>query len=262
MWYSTGNAVVRLLLAPVCAACQHPLERPLDGPVCARCWQTIPRLQPPLCDWCGDSLRRSSVIYTVCDRCLSSPPGFEIARSAGLYAGSLRDLVHAFKYQRRRMLAAPLAGLLRSSGQAVLDGADAVIPVPLHPWRQMRRGFNQADDLAVHLRRPVWRVLRRSRHGPPQATLAARHRHANVEAAFAQRWSWSLVPGSTTASRLRHKTVVLIDDVMTTGATLDACSRVLLDAGVSAVRALTVARAVAPEPRSPPQLPHLWSPQR
>lgn len=69
-------------------------------------------------------------------------------------------------------------------------------------------------------------------------------------------------PGPTTANRLRHKTVVLIDDVMTTGATLDACSRVLLDAGVSAVRALTVARAVAPEPQSPPQPPHSWGPQR
>ncbi len=248
MFRSAGNALVRVLLAPSCVVCQRLLASPLAGPVCLTCWMTIPRLKPPLCGWCGDSLPLSHGPYEVCDRCLVAPPGFELARSAGLYAGTLRTLIHAFKYERRRMLAAPLAGLLLSGGRDALDNADAVVPVPLHPWRSFQRGFNQADDLAQHLRLPVWRVLRRARHGPPQATLPARSRRANVDAAFARSWTLSVAPGSLSDGRLRNKSVVLIDDVMTTGATLDACSRVLLEAGVGSVRALTVARAVAPAP--------------
>jgi ComF family protein len=257
MLQSTGNALVRALLAPACVACQRVLARPLEGPVCPDCWQGIPRLKAPLCSWCGDSLPTSHAPFEICSRCLTSPPGFERARSAGLYAGSLRTLIHAFKYGRRRMLAAPLGALLLANGGDVLEGANAVVPVPLHPWRSLQRGFNQADDLAQYLRLPVWRLLRRIRHGPSQASLPARQRQANVEAAFARSWLPTLVPGSLANGRLRNSSVVLIDDVMTTGATLDACSRVLLEAGARSVRALTVARAAAPgrEPLPAPLRP-------
>ena len=173
-----------------------------------------------------------------------------LSRSAGVYDGSLRRIVHAFKYDGRRVLAPRLAALMREAGADLLAGADAVIPVPLHPWRALRRGFNQADDLARALGPPVWRVLRRTRHGPPQAALPAARRHANVRAAFALRLDkpWS-------ARRLRNRSVVLVDDVMTTGATLEACARVLTAAGVRRVIALTAARAVAGPPRPRPPTP-------
>ncbi len=252
MLSETANALVRLLLAPACASCHAPLVRPLDGAVCAACWTAVPRLTPPLCDLCGDSLPPSTGPFRVCLRCLEAPPGFEVARSAGIYAGSLRAAIHAFKFERRRTLAAPLAALMSAAGAEVLVGADAVVPVPLHPWRAVHRGFNQSDDLARHIGLPVWRILRRSRHGPPQSRLSGRDRRSNVERAFARRFLLSMATGGPPADRLRRSTVVLIDDVMTTGATLDACSRVLAEAGVGSVRALTAARALTPRHASHP----------
>lgn len=253
MLSKTANSIVRLLLAPACAACREALERPLDGAVCAACWTAVPRLTPPLCDLCGDSLPSSAGPFRVCVRCLESPPGFEVARSAGIYDGSLRAAIHAFKFERRRTLAAPLAALMAAAGADVLAGADAVVPVPLHPWRAVQRGFNQSDDLARHIGLPVWRILRRSRHGPPQSRLSGRDRRSNVERAFARRFALSIAAGAPSPDRLRRSTVVLIDDVMTTGATLDACSRVLAEAGVGGVRALTAARALMPRHVSRPR---------
>jgi ComF family protein len=183
---------------------------------------------------------------------------FTLARSAGRYEGSLRQVIHAFKYEGRRVLAQPLADLMKAAGEPVLAGADAVVPVPLHPWRALQRGFNQADDLARALGLPVWRVLARTRHGPPQAGLPASRRHANVRRAYAIRTPMLVPPFGVwldgPAKRLlKNRVVVLVDDVMTTGATLDACGRLLIAAGVRSVRALTAARAVVrpPSPRPP-----------
>ncbi len=137
---------------------------------------------------CAASRRRHgsharNPVSSICARC-ANPPRFTMARSAGRYDGPLRNVIHVFKYGRRRPLAAPLARLMTAAAAEVLAGADAVVPVPLHPWRALRRGFNQADDLAVHLGLPVWRVLRRTRHGPRQASLPAGQRGSNVVGAF------------------------------------------------------------------------------
>ena len=248
-----AESLVRLILAPSCAACGAGLEAPLAGPVCAACWRGVPRLRPPLCDLCGDALASSSVPYGLCGRCLASPPPWSAARSAGVYERSLRAIVHAFKYDGRRTLALPLAALLREAGSALIDGADAVVPVPLHPWRAMRRGFNQSEDLAVHLGLPVWRPLRRIRHGPAQAGLGARARQANVRRAFDHRPRLRFGLERGRAHRLRHRTLVLVDDVLTTGATMAACTETLLEAGANQVKVLTVARAPAPrQPARPP----------
>lgn len=254
-----ANTLVRILLAPTCAACDRVLDHPLDGPVCTTCWRAVSRLTAPWCVRCGDALASWRAAGPLCARCRRRPPVLALARSAGRYDGALRDIVHAFKYRHLRLLAGPLAALMRDAGGDVLSGADAVVPVPLHPWRALGRGFNQADDLARGLGLPVWRVLRRTRHGPPQAGLPAARRHANVRAAYALRRSLPVpAPGGVRiephlVGKLRNRVVVLVDDVMTTGATLDACGRVLLGAGVRSVRALTAARAVTgpPAPRLP-----------
>jgi ComF family protein len=245
MLLAASNALVRVFLAPACAACEAVLLRPLESPVCAACWGAIAGLAPPLCARCGDALNDWREADPCCARCRRRPPGFALARSAGRYEGTLRAILHAFKYQRRRVLAAPLGALMREAGGDVLAGADAVVPVPLHVRRSFERGFNQADDLSGMLGLPVWRVLRRTRHGPPQAGLPAARRHGNVRGAFALRG----VAGHT---RLRNAAVVLVDDVMTTGATVNACSDVLLDAGVRSVGVLTAARAATPRPAAPP----------
>jgi ComF family protein len=165
----------------------------------------------------------------------------DAARALGPYEGTLRELVHGLKYHGRRSIAPRLAALVRERCGALLAGADAVVPVPLHRSREWSRGFNQADTLASELGRPVWRPLRRTRPTVAQSTLPATERRRNVHGAFGLRAdSWNC----WRQSRLSGACVVLVDDVSTTGATLDACAEVLKGAGAAEVRAVTVARAV------------------
>jgi ComF family protein len=160
------------------------------------------------------------------------------ARAVGAYDGSLRAIVHALKYEGRRSLARPLATFMRTRGADVLGGADCVVPVPLHPSRRRERGFNQAADLARHLGLPTCNALARIRETRTQTDLPADARHRNVSGAFA------LAPRA--AARVSERVIVLVDDVSTTGATLEACALVLKEAGAKEVRALTAARVVLP----------------
>ena len=246
MLLRAANVLVREFLAPACVACDDVLAQPFHGPVCAACWQAVALVSTPWCTRCGDELPLG-VNDRECARCRDEPPIFTIARSAGRYDGTLRAIIHAFKYQHRRPLARALAAMMARAGTDVLTGADAVVPVPLHPWRALSRGFNQADDLATQLGLPVWRVLHRRTLGHPQANLHADRRRANVAGAFSARPRLFL-PAPFGARQLRDRTIVVVDDVMTTGATVGACSQALIDAGVKEVRALTVARAVATRP--------------
>ena len=219
-------------------------------------------VSPPWCDRCGEpvkSWRDSSDGSAQCPRCLAHPPHFDRARAFGLYEGALGQIVRALKYRGHQSLGAPLGVLMRQAGWDLLSEADAVVPVPLHPWRRLRRGFNQADELARGLGLPVWRPLRRWSPGVPQAGLSGEHRRANVRDAY----TLSYAQAGTSSKRPRR--VVLIDDVMTTGATLDACGRVLRGAGVEWIGALTAARATTPieapaGARPRPRRPHTLRP--
>jgi ComF family protein len=239
---TASNHIIRAILGPICAACERALDAPLDGALCADCRRDVHPIPLPVCRHCGD--HTPEFMDERCARCRASPSPVSMARSAGVYDGALRDMIHALKYKRRRMIAPWLAARMACDGAAVLDDADAVVPVPLHVWREWRRGFNQADDLAIDLGLPVWRVLRRHRRGPPQASLPAAARHANTRGAYRLSRRESL----TGRQRLSGAVLVLIDDVMTTGATLQACAEVLRRAGAADVRALTAARAVAGQP--------------
>jgi ComF family protein len=231
--------VLSVVLAPACTVCEATLDRPTQGPVCRACWQSIRLLTPPLCESCGDPLatwRTVDVALARCPRCRRTSRFVDRARAIGAYEGTLRSVVHALKYDDRRSLARPLGALMRRHGAEILHGAAFVIPIPLHPSRRRARGFNQAADLARHLDVPVAHALRRVRATATQTGLPAAQRHRNVRDAF-------LV---TSAGRhLRGATVVLVDDVCTTGATLEACARVLKAEGVAEVRALTAARVVS-----------------
>ncbi|HVL69129.1 MAG TPA: ComF family protein [Vicinamibacterales bacterium] len=230
------DAILAVTLAPCCACCAGPLERPLDGAACDTCWAAIPRASAPLCRVCGDSLRSwRPGADPLCARCTRRPRLISIGRAIGPYEGSLRDILHALKYDGRRSLARPLAGRMQAAGRDVLDGADCVVPVPLHFRRLYSRGFNQSAELAAHLGLPVVHALRRTRATVTQTDLPEAQRHENVLGAFAVR----------RRARVGGAVVVIVDDVSTTGATLDACARVLLDAGAKEVRALTAARAAA-----------------
>ena len=211
-----ANALLAALVAPPCAICLRVLDAPLDGAVCPSCWAAVaPRLLTPI--------GGSRIIAT--------------AAAIGEYDGALREIIHALKYDGRRSIAAPLAAMMATHGAAILREADLIVPVPLHARRQRERGFNQADELACGLRLPVARALRRTRPTRSQVELPAEERRLNVADAFALRTP--LVGG---------KLIVLVDDVTTTGATLEACAKVLLEGGAREVRALTAARVVT-EPR-------------
>jgi ComF family protein len=145
--------------------------------------------------------------------------------------------VHALKYDGRRSVAAPLAALMREAAPGVLGACDVAVPVPLHPARRRERGFNQAADLAQHLGLPVAHALRRNRQTTTQTALPATDRRANVAGAFT---------ATRHGRRLQGAAVLLVDDVRTTGATLDACAEALLNAGVREVCALTAARVATP----------------
>lgn len=208
------DGLVAVVLAPVCAACRRPLDEPTRGAVCVSCWSAIVPTTPLGCD--------------------TLPPLISLATAIGPYDGTLKDIVHALKYDPRRTIARRLAERMRLCGSAVLDGADAVVPVPLHRARERMRGFNQARELARHLGLPVIDALERTRKTPAQADLPAAKRQVNVRGAFAL---------SAGAATLRGLVIVLVDDVTTTGATLNACAAPLAAAGVTEVRALTAARA-------------------
>jgi ComF family protein len=166
---------------------------------------------------------------------VSAGGGVDWSCAVDRYEGRMKEIIHALKYERRRSIAAPLGRLMRDTGARLLRDADVIVPVPLHPRREYQRGFNQADDLARHLGPPVAPLLQRIVFTQSQIELPREERHRNVKDAFA------LIPDS----RFRiPDVVVLVDDVSTTGATLDACARVLKGAGVSEVRALTAARVV------------------
>jgi ComF family protein len=238
-----ADALLAAILAPHCAACGSTLEEPTRGAVCAGCWGRVRLVSPPLCTLCGDPLpswRTISMALERCPACRRQPPVVDRGRAAGDYEGALREIIHAFKYEGRRSLAAPLGRMMRDAGASLLCDASCVVPVPLHAWRRLGRGFNQAADLAHVLDVRVVPALWRSRVTRSQAGLTARERRRNVRGAF--RLS-PLLRGTARERLLSGATVVLVDDVRTTGATLDACARVLRSAGAREVRALTLARA-------------------
>ena len=231
------DALLAAIVAPVCAACDAPLETPLDGAVCDSCWRRIPPPSPCVCRICGDALHtwRRDDPPTACARCTRRPRQITRGRSIAPYEGSLRAILHALKYSGRRSVAPRLADLMVQAGAEVLEGADFVVPVPLHPRRQWSRGFNQASDLAEHLGINVVHALRRRRATVTQTDLSEAARIANVRDAFSVK----------RRARVAGAIVVVVDDVSTTGATVDACARALLVAGAREVRALTAARAAA-----------------
>ena len=256
-------------MAPTCEVCDALLDRPSAGPVCDACWAAIRPLTPPLCPVCGDPLPAGRLAATAvltagasvrvstptggvepgtfpaCTRCRRRPSPIARSRAVGEYAGTLRAIVHVLKYDKRRSVAPHLASLMKASGADVLCGADAAIPVPLHWTRQWRRGFNQAALLTAHLGIAVWPALARVRATGPQVTLAAPARRLNVRNAFAiaRRRRPRALPWQ---AKLAGSVVVLVDDVSTTMATLEACAQVLREAGARQVRALTAARVVGP----------------
>ena len=243
------DAILALVWAPRCAACDDPLDAPTRGVVCGACWRRLPALAAPVCDRCGAAVAtRDTGADSRCTECWRTGGPPTERRAAGVHAGTLRAIVHAFKYDGRRSLARPLAQRMRDAGDDWLRAADVAVPVPLHPVRRWRRGFNQAADLAAHLGVPVVHALRRTRHTARQVELSRAARLEALGGAFTLARRSGRRPA---AAAVRGRSVLLVDDVITTGATVEACAAGLRGAGARQVRALSAALAVAARSQPP-----------
>lgn len=236
------HRVLDILLPTSCSFCRSPVGGSRIPHFCISCWSDFTVLQPPLCPVCGRPFESPSALAHspehTCLACRQAPPHFDQALSVGLFEGALREAVHQFKYRPCRSLGKPLGGWMAARINVVAP-IDAVIPVPLHRQRLRQRGFNQALLLAHALcRRAGTKLMHdnlvRVKATRPQVELSGEERRKNVSGAFVLRQP----------RHVNGNHVVLVDDVFTTGATLDECSRVLKEAGASQVTALTLARAL------------------
>jgi ComF family protein len=218
-------------------------EVPGPGALEPHLWAKLSFLSPPVCERCGTPFEIAVDPGQVCGACIARPPVYERARAALIYGDVSRDLVLALKYQGRRDGLGLLAGWMANAGAELLADAEVIIPVPLHYFRLVRRGFNQSVWLAAALARASGvqmsvDALKRVRATPIQGGLSADGRRRNVQGAFRVR--------SAKTKLVEGKKILLVDDVLTTGATAEACSRVLRRAGARGVDVLTLARVAAP----------------
>ncbi len=239
-----ADGILNLVYPEKCLACSVPVARQQDCGVCGSCWQKAIGLEitPPWCPSCGIPFQSFDPgTAHLCGECTLGMPPFSGARSFGYYRGELSKLAQALKFDGRRNLAGLLCPLLARTFVSSWDrkDIDLIVPVPLHPRRRRERGYNQAAVLARGLSRllavPAWEgSLRRVRLTLPQVGLTDAERETNVRGAFA-------CPGGSRISRQR---ILLVDDVMTTGATVRSAAQALLDGGALRVSVLTLARAV------------------
>ena len=226
-----------LLYPPSCVSCEVPLDA--GEYLCAECSARAERIRPPFCATCSEPFSGEIGGAFSCPNCRHRNFAFDCAVSAYRGRGLVRELVLRYKYNRQYYLRRPLGAWLVDA----LDDerirrrrADAIVPVPLHPRRQRERGFNQAAAVCPFLSRqaalPIWPALRRVRATETQTRFTRAQRLRNLRGAFAPVRRWPV-----TGAHL-----LLVDDVFTTGSTVDACARVLRQAGAASVRVLTIAR--------------------
>jgi ComF family protein len=238
-WRSTWRFALDLGLPPLCPACRGLLGD--DGGLCASCWSQLCFIAPPYCERLGTPFGYDPGLGVLSTEAVTHPPAFGRARAAVRYDDVASALVHALKYGDRLDLAPTMGRWMAQAGRELTDGASTLVPVPLH-WRRLwARRFNQAAALARAISAasgvPVLDdALKRVRATPQQVGLKKAERAANVQGAFR-------VPDDKQAS-VAGKRLVLVDDVLTTGATVDTCTRALLRAGAAQVDVLVFARVV------------------
>ena len=236
---SAARLVLDALLPPQCLACHAVVDTP--GNLCADCFSRFTFITAPQCERCGLPLDTPVIEDLVCGACLKDPPAFERARAAFVYDAASRPLVLKLKNGDRTDAAVHLARWLQRAGADLVARCDVIVPVPLHRWRLLMRTYNQAALLANKLGKLVDKpvvpdALTRIKRTPIQGGLDRAARRRNVAKAFA-------VNRLTSIERRR---VLLIDDVLTTGATANACAQTLLKAGAAAVDVLVLARVPGP----------------
>lgn len=228
------------LLPPSCLLCEGPVGEART--LCPECWRRLHFLAAPLCARCGFPFAYDMGEGTLCAACAARPPAYDRARAVLAYDDVSRHLATRLKFSDRHEGVPAFGQWLARAGRELLDGPVLIAPVPLHRRRLIARRYNQAALLARALGRAADKTLAvdllvRTRHTPPQVGLTAAGRRRNVSHAFAVRSRWRPL--------IAKAHVVLVDDVLTTGATAEACARVLKRAGAGRVDVLTLARVVS-----------------
>lgn len=227
------------IFPPRCFGCGDMVED--SGGLCSRCWQDVHFISQPYCASCAYPFEYAIGEEGLCGQCIAQPPPYDKARAVFRYEDASSGFITGFKYSDKTYAAPMLAQWLHRVGRELLEEADMMVPVPLHRKRLFQRRYNQAALLCQALGKlsglPVLPDgLVRVKHNPPQAGLRHKARKRNVQGAFtvAQRSK----PG------IAGKIIVLVDDVMTTGATVQACSKALKQAGAKQVYVLVLGRTL------------------
>ncbi len=240
-WIETG---LNFFFPPICQVCAAHRASPAEGYVCAWCSSGkggVRFITPPFCERCGLPFEGNITTSFECSNCREMDLHFRFARSAVIAGPLVLDVIHRYKYSRALWFEPFLAELLIRCAAPILreEKWDMIIPVPLHSLKKREREFNQAETLALHLSRatqiPVRRnFLRRVESTRTQTLLTRAQRTENVRRAFAMRQN----------KKLNGEKIILLDDVLTTGATTSACAKVLRQAGAGDVCVWTVARGL------------------
>lgn len=240
MLKTLSSALLDFVFPPHCHVCRSFIPRSGRLNICSSCLENLQPLESPLCTICSMPFHGKSDDHP-CGSCIKNPPAFDAARAAYIYEGAVRELVHRFKYDYRTHLRRPLAIMTAEalSGFIRENRPDLIVPVPLHVRRLRSRGFNQAVLLGELLSKE-WgipmdrRTMSRIRWTEPQITLDVDQRKENVKGAFSV----------SDPAVVRGRSVLLLDDVYTTGSTAGECARVLKRNGAERVLVATVARAI------------------
>lgn len=232
-----ARSLVDLVYPAACLACSAPLSGPQG--LCPACWRALPWVERPYCERLGTPFAVEMGPGLLSPAALAEPPAFARARAVARYDGPARELVHRLKFGDRLELALAMGRWMARAGRELTIGADALVPVPLHPWRLWRRRFNQAALLAQAVSRetgvplqPDW--LLRVRPTRPHVGLSRNARALNLQGSFRV--------AETARPLVAGRRLVLIDDVLTTGSTANAAARVLIRAGAGSVDVLTFAQ--------------------
>lgn len=243
----TKAFLLTFLFPPLCPLCRTPTGG-INQALCASCFKEVHFLSAPLCSRCGISLPLSVNPHGVCGHCMADPPPFKMARAVLVYNEDSKSLILSFKHGDRIELAPLFADWLLRAGKDVLQGADYLIPVPLHRKRLWFRRYNQAALLG-HALAPLVAVpcrtdvLLRPKATQSQGRFGRIGRQKNIAGAFAVAHK----------EMIKGRNLVLIDDVLTTGATVSACAKALTRAGAASVSILTLARVPQGEEDSSPR---------
>ena len=232
------HALLDVILPPICHICRSFIPNAGTLHICQTCRDIMPIVSSPICPKCGIPFIGTGSDHR-CGQCMTNPPHFDTARAHFLYEGPIRDLIHSYKYNQKTHLRNPLALLTLEGLSAFLKSQNLhlIVPVPLHRSRLQQRGFNQAvllgRTISHYLSLPMLPdVLVRTRPTEPQIDLSSAERRLNVKGAFTV----------FKPDQIASKRILLLDDVMTTGSTMDECAKELKKAGADAVIAATIAR--------------------